>query len=470
MASSDLRGVPTPKPGVCPEYWQIIRWDAGDFLSLHDGKNSRLYYDKDSLSLGEELFYGFRAVLGGAIRVCQGVFRSIWRRPRRPSLGEQSYVLLITIGAAKYASEEREFVEASRRRSLEILTIHLSGEAGYAGTSNSLSVETYLKPVDHLWMLVRWWSELISSSRLLVSLDAKQRALYVCAIPAIRHFCSHQALARRIVADHGLPRLVFSLCPGAAPSVAVVEYMKGRGVPTAGIRTQATGCSLEHIAINTEVLFCKSEFERGAYADLFAEKGPRLENGCLLSLPEAYPLDPLPVPQRYVLLLGTAPHSDYEPGDYERFNERIFTVAAWTGLPIVFKGHNLAREIDDAWFKRTEGQRPACLRVVDTRRNRELINGATLVVSAPSTLLYWTILSRRPVVVVEPRNAVDLADEFEGAPVLRIAWEGDIDTEGPPEQVLERCSPDSARDWLDRNYAHQAQADHLLGHLLDDSA
>ena len=57
------------------------------------------------------------------------------------------------------------------------------------------------------------------------------------------------------------------------------------------------------IGVNTDILFFKSPHEREAYKKVFGSWGPRLEDGCLLSLPNAYELEPLRLPEEYILLL-----------------------------------------------------------------------------------------------------------------------------------------------------------------------
>jgi hypothetical protein len=451
------------------KYWQIIRWDATGFLTLHDQTSSRIYYDRDTPAAANTLFNGCRATLGGVVRFVQGFLRSSWRPlPHIPAIGSP-YLLLITAGTAKYASEEREIVEACNQQGLGVLRVKPSGDAGLSA-DGSLSVASCLRPLDYLRALSRWLQELFSSIPLVLTRDAKQRALYSSAIPAIRQFFMYEILGRRIVDDNGLPRLVLSICPGAAPSVALVEHMKKRGVVTAGARTQTTWCNLEHLAINTDILFYKSSFERRAYETLFAGVGPRLEAGCLLSLPEEFRLEPLALPDRYVLLLGTAPRAEWELCDYDRFNRRLFDLAAMARLPAVFKSHNAGEQLDDVWLARSVGRRPECVRVTDIRRNRELIDRAELVASAPSTLLYYAILGGKPVVLFEPKDPRGNGDEFRCAPITRVAWDQDITKDSLPGAEKLQASQAAARAWFDSNYARGTGAGEMIELLLEECA
>jgi hypothetical protein len=279
-------------------------------------------------------------------------------------------------------------------------------------------------------------------------------------------YCVYTVFARRIVAEHGAPRLLLSLLSSAPLSAAVVEHMRGRSVLTAAIRTQTTSRVADHLVINTDVLFWKSPHERRAYEDLFVGGGPRLEAGCLLSLPEACSAEPLPLPERYVLLLGTAPTSDQGPLDYGRYNEKLFQVAAAAGLPVIFKGHDLAKDLDDAWFAaRTAPERPI-LRVQDIGRNRELIDRSSLMVSAPSTLLYYAILCGTPVILVESKITAAIPDEFRASPIRRIPWEESAAL-GRLDWSELQDSARAAKAWFEENYCLQKGADYMVGFLLN---
>ena len=99
------------------------------------------------------------------------------------------------------------------------------------------------------------------------------------------------------------------------------------------------------------------------------------------------------------------------------------------------------------------------------RRNSELITKASLVVSAPSTLLYQAILSGAPTVVVhiDPPDAP--ADEFIDSPLLRIRSEqvGGLKSE---DLAPARQRTAEARAWFESNYFLDKGAGYLVDQVL----
>jgi hypothetical protein len=450
------------------KYWHVIHWDATSFLTLHDNYNSQLFYDRITSNLIQDLVRGLRGIAGGIARSLLGFFSSILRRrsPKDPSM--QPYMLLITVGGPKYASEEKKIVELCRDKGLTVSVVYSLPMPSAQSNSELLSVASTLLPRDHIWVLSIWLWKVIGNFPWLSIRDKKQRNLFVAAIPAIRQYYIYVALARRIIANQGTPHLLISLLPSSQASITIIDHMKMRGVLTAAIRTQATLHCIEHLVINADILFCKSLHERRVYEGIFAGKGPRLEAGCLLSLPEILPIEPLCLPKEYVLLIGTAPTTDENDRNYYRFNEKLFQVAAATKLPIVFKGHNLAQDLDEAWFASGRAGEGPCLRIADIHRNRELIDHASLVVSAPSTLLYYVILCGKPLIIVDSKIISECPDEFQTAPITRIAWHQTVALDHLDWNVL-RDSCHAAKSWFEENYCLQKGPDYILDFLLGEA-
>ncbi len=447
------------------KYWDIIHWDATSFLTIHDRYASRIYHDKLRPNLARDLRYGARGLIGGVIRFLQGIVVSLrGRTPARRSF-RHPYVLLITIGTAKYAGEEQEIVNACARTGLRVFVLHVSSRKGNLPDDGQLTLDSELTPVDYFWALSRWLWEVFRGLRACFWQDRKARSLFFASIYCIRHYFTNVAVARRILADYGMPLWALSLCPSAAMSRAIIGHVRDRGVVTAGIRTQTTSYALEHLGINSEILFCKSEHERQAYEQLFAFRGPRLQDGCLLSLPNAYELDPLSLPDEYVLLLGTGPSIGQDSRDYARFNEKLFRIAAAAGLPAVFKGHTLATDLDKAWFADNEPETRGCRQIADVCRNRELIDRSSLVVTAPSTLVYYAVLREKPVIVVEAEYNTRVTDEFQTAPFLRVRWGQEVALDRLDLSEL-RASGRAARRWFEETYFLDKASDYLVDVLL----
>ena len=451
------------------KYGELIHWDATSFLTLHDGYNSQVYHGIIGPTLLQNGCLWLRGVLGGLGRFSEALAGSLLRRRPVDTTVSCPYLLLVATGTAKYASEEREIVAACEKRGLGVLRVYPGKGGGVSSTGPVLPVHSVLRTGDHARALANWSWAVLRGTRHLFSRDPMRRSLFAASILSIRQYFAYVGLARRIAANHGLPRAVLSLCPTAAMSVAIVASLKEAGVLTAGIRTQTTSSHAEHLAINAAILFCKGVHERGVYENLFAGNGPRLENACLLSLPEVYSLEPLPLPDQYVLVLGTAPASGQSDADYWEYNERLFRVAAAAELPIVFKGHGLAADRDDVWLARGGTDSRRCLRISDVRRNRELIDRASLVVSAATTLLYYALLRGTPVILVQSPTDAAIPDEFRGAPLARNTPAEDLGSVRLDWPAL-RDSARNAQTWFKENYFLEKGPDWILDQLLGEQA
>lgn len=448
-------------------YGEIIHWDATAFLTLHDGYHSRVYHEWSRPTLVQDVGLWIRSVWGGLARFTLAIARSFLRRRTELPAIPRPYALLITTGTAKYAGEEREIADACAKRGLGLLRIYPGKGIGGLHGGSTVPLDSILNAGDQAGAMKNWLGIVLRGSRYMFSRDPKRRSLFAASIFSIRHYCTYASVARRIVVVKGLPRAVLSLCPTAGISVAIVDSMKEAGVTTAGIRTQTTSRHAEHLAINVDLLFCKGRHERAVYEDLFAGRGPRLENACLLSLPEVYPLDPLPLPDKYVLVLGTAPASGQSHESYGDFNDRLFHMAEAVGLPLVFKGHGLAADLDDAWFAKRHTDRTRCFRISDVRRNRELVDRASLVVSAATTLLYYVLLRGTPLVLVQSQTDSAIPNEFHGAPLARNTPAEDLGSVRIDWSAL-LDSARNAQAWFKENYFLEKGPDAILDGLLGE--
>ena len=117
-------------------------------------------------------------------------------------------------------------------------------------------------------------------------------------------------------------------------------------------------------------------------------------------------------------MLGTARQYSHDDRDYKDLRDTLERVARAYELPVILKAHPAERLHEERLQQQNPGQAPRL--VTDVRRNRELMDRASLVVSAPSTMLYHAILSATPALIVEaePEDAPD--DEFDSSPITRI--------------------------------------------------
>lgn len=456
------------EPRSLQDYWEIIRVDGARFLTLHPAYESRLYHDRIKPSAGQDFARGLRGTLVGTVRLLRGLLRPRPRQGQRPSFPPEAFVLLVTVGGPKYAREEREMAEACQRKGLGVRKVYATQSADNSPVVDGLSIESCLTPGDYARVLVDWLGAVSRGLRWCLSGDGKRRSLFVASIPALRQYHTHIALARRIVSDYGLPTFAVSLAPWTATSIAVVDHMRQCGVLTAGIRTQTTYAEPEHLVIDTDLLFCKSSMEGCAYEDVFAGKGPRLEEGCLLSLPETYQLEALSLPQEYVLVLGTDPPDSQGAEDRKRFHDRLRQAATAAGLPVVYKEHHAPPVTGGRGQKDARVDSEDWLHVSDVRRNRELIDHASLVVSAPSTLLYYAILRETPVVIVEAYPFEALPDEFATAPIKRISWHDEFHAPKLDRTDLSASSA-SAKAWFETNYFLDKGPDFMVSVLVGEA-
>lgn len=448
------------QPWLLP-YWEIIRFDGEYFLTAHAARGAQIYRDLFQPGLGEDLWHGLRAIAAGVIRQLQGAVRA-QRRRSRPQPGRVGpYLLLITPGTEKYARETREVTEACAARGLPMIRVLSERREVQSDEPGSVSLTDMLTAGDHARVLARWLREVLRLGRWWLGRDRKARSLSAAAIPSIRQHYLDLAFARRIGRVYGRPRAVLSLAPWSDTSVAIVDVMKARGVATGATRTQTTVEMEEHLTINADLLFCKSTWERAIYGRLFLGRGPRLVDGCLLSLPEEYPLEPLAVPEPFVLLLGRAREWNESEAAFRHVCATLERIAAVPGLPVVYRVHP-AHAAEPEAPGAVQGK---FIKVTDLRRNHELIARASLVVSAHSTLLYQAIIVGTPTALVEIDPPDAPPDEFLSSPLLRIR-PAQIDRLQPEDfaTAAQRCPEASA--WFASNYFLDRGAGDMVDQLL----
>ena len=179
------------------------------------------------------------------------------RRPEGWS-SRKGYLLLVTPGTDKFAVEERQVIQACAERDVRTLIVYSDRNATGCGLGEVLTPARVLTPGDYCRVLFKWTRELTKGLRWWVCRDSKARSLFVAVIPGIRDTWTNRAFSRRVMAVHGRPQALLSLEPWSSTSLSIVDYLKSRGVLTAGIRTQTTLDREEHAVINTDILFAKS--------------------------------------------------------------------------------------------------------------------------------------------------------------------------------------------------------------------
>ncbi len=449
------------------DYHEIIKWDTTNFVTLHDNVASRVYYGKLQPTMLQDLGIFTRSILAGIARIGHAIIKSIAGNKKRSKLKlvELPYLLLITIGSAKYASEENEIVTTCKLKGYDVLSVYPSHGIKGSSSPHILPYRSFLKARDYLHVMIQWGWHVILGLKNLITMDSKQRSLYVLSITSIQKFFIDLAAIKQIISIQGKPVASLSLCPTASTSIIFNDHLRRQGIVTGGLRTQTTSEELEHQAINADIMYCKSLHELGIFNNIFGSDGPDLRKGCILSLPKVYPLEPLHLPDEYILLLGTAPGAEQSAGSYAQYNTRIFSIGANSGLPIVFKGHNLARDYDNQWFSQHTDIINPCIRISDICRNRELVERATVIVSAASTLLYYAILCEKPIIIIDTYLKLFNSSEFSASPIFFVHWNDLIENLHIDWKGIVGSSR-QANQWFRENYFLDHGAHHVIKDLL----
>ena len=193
--------------------------------------------------------------------------------------------------------------------------------------------------------------------------------------------------------------------------------------------------------------------------------GPQLKQGCLLSLPMEVNLNSMELPDKYILLLGTAPPAGQKQEIHFLYNEKLFKVAKSAGLPIVFKGHTMATSLDKAWFSHSSNNKDSFINVSETERNKELIDNATVIVTATSTLIYYGILSNKPVIILESKYDSEHIDEFFESPIPRIKWGQETTKNHLNFKKIEEATINN-KIWFEDNYFLNKDSRYMITSIL----
>lgn len=405
------------------EMWHIVRWDPAGVLTEHDGEiRGRVRRGRGS-SKWTLWRRGLKRLVGILARTACDAARSLIQRDDTNAEVRRDYVVLVSPGSLKYASEEREMRRAFERAGMEVLTVAISQPIALSGFAGAAPQEARL--------LTSFWRRVASDTirSFIETLGSRGPAAVVteaewipALLPMIRQYHLSKAIGDSLLARYGRPRALFSLCPQSSVSRALVDSMRSANVLTAGMRTQLTAAATEHLGINVDVLYCKSRGERAAYALVRPESGPILREGCVLSLPERTGLLTSTCREPFVLLLGTAPAAGQSRESYEAYNTRLFQVAEGMSLPAIFKSHGLGLKRDSEWIDRGAGGLKGIAWVTDATSNASLIERSAVVVSAPSTLLYYAVVKAKPIVIVESEYSQTVFDDFKRSPIPRVGW------------------------------------------------
>lgn len=95
-------------------------------------------------------------------------------KAEKPAFVNKPYFLLITIGTAKYASEEREIVASLINKGINVLTVYPDGRVRYSRTGILLSITSILKVDDYAWAMYNWFKSIISGTHNLFFCESKK--------------------------------------------------------------------------------------------------------------------------------------------------------------------------------------------------------------------------------------------------------------------------------------------------------
>lgn len=459
-------------------YWSCIEWDPGSFLTLHDGRRPRLFHQELTTSLPASVTRALTQFGRVVFRAARLVVRAAIRRRPLPSSPQRPFAVIACVGTDKYRYEEEALADAFVLQGLvPVLFAPQEGKVRASG-HNSIAPEEQLRWVDIARASLDFVRGVLSAAPCLLSAgDPLRRALAVESISSIFPYCVHRRFFDLFVRDFGLPQFVISLMPAGLMSRCLISSMRRHGIPTAGIRSQTTSQSLEHLAINTEILFCKSKFEEEKYVGLYCSfqwDGPRLERGCVLSLPVpstdgGFSRSKLSVdlPADFVLVFGTAPSCQTGgQDDLKEHHRKLLRMAKRFAMPVVYKPHPLDRMNDIKALANEAGLDALVPYDPGMGSNHELILKSSLVLSDVTTLLYGCIVARKPVVIVESSTTAQVEDEFRRSPIPRMLWGDDLTK--ATLSISEACDTcDPVARWFDAEYFLSEDADTVVSRLKD---
>jgi hypothetical protein len=458
-------------------YWRCIEWDPGSFLTLHDGRRSRIFHQRLTTSWPSSIANALTQFGRVVFRATRLFVRAAIRRRQLAPPPQLPFAVVACVGTEKYRYGEEALADAIARHGL--VPLLLTPQEGKARDAGHYAVvpEENLECVDIAGASIDFGREILSAAPTwLAASDPLQRALAIDVITSIFGYFVYRRFFDRLTRDFGLPQFVISVMPTGLMSRCLASSMKDHGVPTAGIRTQTTSQSLEHLAINSEILFCKSRFEELGYSGLFSYfhwGGPSLERGCVMSLPIPStdveikrPTLARDLPEEYVLVFGTAPSCKPDgKNDLEVHHRKLLRIAKQLSMSVVYKLHPLDQGNDVAEFAREEGLDDLTLWSPHMGSNHRLIMKASLVISDVTTLLYGCIGARKPVVIVESITTAQGDDEFRNSPIPRIRWREDVADVTLSIAVAYR-GRDDVIQWFDEEYYVSDDADAVASKLM----
>jgi hypothetical protein len=224
----------------------------------------------------------------------------------------------------------------------------------------------------------------------------------------------------------GLKKVV-SIVPFNHVSHCLISAFKHQNIKTYALRTQTVNHTLCHLSCNADMLFYRTEREKQIYESLRPLLLSNLCPGGLYNLPpQTYDTDKTVQDLKpYVLVLGTTP-ANHETFDAWRDQIRqILQFAKLFGMQIVYKSHNLALEWDT---KILQQEFPDTPHLTEIRNNRELIDSADLILTFPSTLLYYVLHIQKPFLILT--NPTHMHHEFSGMPCIQVNLHIDIPSIG----------------------------------------
>ena len=314
------RRAPTRRPGSprsrdmsrsltsrgCLPTGRSFRFDVAHFTTLHANRGAQIYRGLLAAWPGRGPADGLRSIAAGVVRQLQGAVRAR-RRRARPSLARAAILLLIT------------------PRDGEVRARGARGDRGLRSARSADGPRAVGQPRSP----VRWATRRLGRGHVTVGDHVRVLALWLREARASWADGGWRATARpaawRQRRSPGSASTTWIwpcarrdrrglwAAQGAALADSLVSHVgrhrghhEGPGRRRPGPRGPRRPIDIEeHLAINADFLFCKSTWERGDLRPPVPGHGPRLVDGCLLSLPDEYPLEPLALPEPFVLLLGT---------------------------------------------------------------------------------------------------------------------------------------------------------------------
>jgi hypothetical protein len=256
-------------------------------------------------------------------------------------------------------------------------------------------------------------------------------------------------------------KAVISIVPFNQLSRSITGTCDKLGITTYALRTQTVNHSPSHLAINTRYLFYRTEREQKVYENLRPLLNSELIPGGIYNLPPVADNEQFPKETRkeYVLILGTTPANNESFELWQTQTRKIITFAAEFGQDIIYKSHNLAVEWDKQILTPEFPQLTHHTVITD---NRSLIDNANLILSFPSTLLYYILQIRKPFIRLS--NSIHSNHEFSDLSCVEVDVEENICT--LKEQDVFQASAEAATVF-NENFKPIQNENLLVSELID---